>query len=241
MDIPTNEVVAESVVVAQQPESLEPEVEPDPESEPELPTRGTTDTVTTVEIAAKTLVDQDWFSGSDDSEGASGNAESEIPLHVTSTISESQTSDPPSTSVSTKPAAKKGSIFKSRSTGATNGNKRRALYKHKWCDSDKESTTTDTPNTGNSTPTTASGSSSAGPVAYEEEFDPSPLTRVVTYPTVDADFEDEADAVTSVRCGKKVKGVSTVIIFWNIDCFFKGSIIVSEILFAKRFSTFFCY
>lgn len=214
IDVPIDEAVIEPVI-AQQPEP-EPEAEPDPESEPELPTRtGTADTVATVEIAAKTLVDQDWFSGSDDSEGASGNAESEIPLHVTSTISESQTSDPPSTSVSSsaKPAAKKGSIFKSRSTGATNGNKRRALYKHKWCDSDKESTATDTPNTGNSTPTTASGSSSAGPVAYEEEFDPSPLTRVVTYPAADADFEDEADAVTSVRCGKKVKGVSTLRVY----------------------------
>lgn len=210
IDVPINEAVIEPVVIVQQPEP-EPEAEPDLESEPELPSRGTTDTVATVEIAAKTLVDQDWFSGSDDSEGASGNVESEIPLHVTSTISESQTSDPPSTSVSsTKPAAKKGSIFKSRSTGATNGNKRRALYKHKWCDSDKESTAADTPNTGNSTPTTASGSSSAGPVAYEEEFEPSHLTRVVTYPAADADFEDEADVVTSIRCGKKVKGVSTI-------------------------------
>jgi hypothetical protein len=209
IDIPTNEITDESVVVAQQPEP-EPEVEPDLESEPEPPVRGTTDGPT--EIAAKTLVDQDWFSGSDDSEGASGNAESEIPLHVTSTVSESQVSDPPSTSIpSAKPAAaKKGSIFKSRSTGATNGNKRRALYKHKWCDSDKESSATDAPNTGNSTPTTASGSNSAGPVTYEEEFDPSQLTRVVTYPSTDADFEDEADAITSVRCGKKVKGVSTL-------------------------------
>ncbi|XP_011162154.1 protein wings apart-like [Solenopsis invicta] len=211
IDIPTNEAAIEPAI-AQQSEP-EPEVEPDPESEPELPIRGTSDTVATVEIAAKTLVDQDWFSGSDDSEGASGNAESEIPLHVTSTVSELQSSDPPSTSVSsTKPAAaKKGSIFKSRSTGATNGNKRRALYKHKWCDSDKESTAPDTPNTGNSTPTTASGSSTAGPVAYEEEFEPSQLTRVVTYPAVDADFEDEADVVTSVRCGRKVKGFYTVV------------------------------
>ncbi|XP_024884142.1 protein wings apart-like [Temnothorax curvispinosus] len=212
IDIPSDEAAVEPVVVAQQAEA-EPEAEPDLESEPELPTRGPTETVATVEIAAKTLVDQDWFSGSDDSEGASGNAETEIALHVTSTISESQTSDPPSTSVSsTKPAAaKKGSIFKSRSTGATNGNKRRALYKHKWCDSDKESTAADTPNTGNSTPTTASGSSNAGPVAYEEEFEPSQLTRVVTYPAADADFEDDADMVTSVRCGKKVKGFYTVV------------------------------
>jgi len=210
IDIPINEPAAEPVVAIAQQLEPEPETEPDLESEPELSTHGTIDTVATVEIAAKTLVDQDWFSGSDDSESASGNAESEIPLHVTSTVSELQASDPPTTNVSsTKPAAKKGSIFKSRSTGATNGNKRRALYKHKWCDSDKESTATDTPNTGNSTPTTASGSSSAGlPVAYEEEFDPSQLTRVVTYPATDVDFEDETDAITSVRCGKKVKGVN---------------------------------
>lgn len=226
IDIPTNEAAVEPVITQQfEPE---PEAELDPESEPELPIRGTSDTVATVEIAAKTLVDQDWLSGSEDSEGASGNAETEIPLHVTSTVSESQSSDPPSTSISsTKPTAKKGSIFKSRSTGATNGNKRRALYKHKWCDSDKESSTPDTPNTGNSTPTTASGSSNAGPVAYEEEFDPSQLTRIVTYPAADADFEDEVDAVTSIRCGKKVKGVNmnnimnnTIIMFWNI-VFFK--------------------
>ncbi|XP_011866260.1 PREDICTED: protein wings apart-like [Vollenhovia emeryi] len=218
IDVPSDEAAADELIaIAQQPEASEPEAELDPESEPELPSsRGTTDAAAaaTVEITAKTLVDQDWFSGSDDSEGAGGNAESEMPLHVASTIiSESQTSDPPLTSVvsSAKPAAKKGSIFKSRSTGATNGNKRRALYKHKWCDSDKESTAADTPNTGNSTPTTASGSSSVGPTAYEEEFESSQLTRVVTYPAVDADFEDEADAVTSVRCGKKVKGFYTVV------------------------------
>lgn len=220
---------------------LEPE-QAEPDGESELPLiRATTDTVATVEIAAKTLVDQDWFSGSDDSEGASGNAESEVLLHVTSTISESQISDPPSTSVSSiKPVVKKGSIFKSRSTGATNGNKRRALYKHKWCDSDKESTVTDTPNTGNSTPTTASSSSSAGPVAYEEEFEPSQLTRVVTYPAADADFEDEADAITSIRCGRKIKGVSILriqyIFYWNIDCFFRESIIKYRNFIDERFS-----
>lgn len=212
IDIPTNEVVPEQPTVAAQPIESELETtEPDPESESE-PTARTSNTET---AAAKALVDQDWFSGSDDSEGASGNVENDIPLHATSAVSESQVSNPPSTSVPTsnKPVAmKKGSIFKSRSTGTTNGNKRRALYKHKWCDSDKESITTDTPTTGNSTPTTASGShSSAGPAVYEEEFDSSQLTRVVTYPETDADFEDEADAITSVRCGKKVKGVSIVL------------------------------
>ncbi|KAG7197431.1 hypothetical protein KM043_013289 [Ampulex compressa] len=188
IDIPTNEVVPRLIVEAE----AEQEAEPDAEIEPDPPTQ------TTVEndaAAAKTLVDQDWFSGSDDSE-----------------VSESQTLNLPSTNVPTKPATKKGSIFKSRSTGATNGNKRRALYKHKWCDSDKESHTTDTPNTGNTTPTTASGShSGTDSVAYEEEFDASQLTRVVTYPEADIDFTDESDAVTSVRCGKKIKGFYTVV------------------------------
>lgn len=198
INIPFNEVVATPV---EQPE-LEvsyPELESEPQGR-----AGST---------AKTLLDQDWFSGSDDSEGVNGNAEGEIPLYVANTNSESRVSDLPSTSMvsaSSKPTAvKKGSIFKSRSTGATNGNKRRALYKHKWCDSDKESTAADTSTTGNSTPTTASGShSSAEPTVYEEEFDSSQLTRVVTYSAADINFEDEADAITSVRCGKKVKGVS---------------------------------
>ena len=137
----------------------------------------------------------------------SGNTENDIALHVTSTVTESQPLNTPCTTIQ-KPATKKGSIFKSRSTGATNGNKRRALYKHKWCDSDKESGTTDTSNVGNSTPTVASGShSGTDPVVYEEEFDPSQLTRVVTYPEADTGFEDESDAITSVRCGRKVKGV----------------------------------
>ncbi|CAK9820905.1 Protein wings apart-like [Anthophora plagiata] len=162
----------------------EAELEPDPEPEPdpEMETEQLARTVDNDTAAAKTLVDQDWFSGSDDSEAIQ------------------------------KPATKKGSIFKSRSTGATNGNKRRALYKHKWCDSDKESSTTDTSNPGNSTPTIASGSHSGTvPVAYEEEFDLSQLTRVVRYPEADTVFSDEPDAITSIRCGKKVKGFYTVV------------------------------
>ncbi|KOC70046.1 Protein wings apart-like [Habropoda laboriosa] len=186
---------------------LEPEPEPDPEIETDLTTR----IVDNDTAAAKTLVDQDWFSGSDDSEGVSGNAENDIALHVTSTVTDSQPLNAPCTTIQ-KPATKKGSIFKSRSTGATNGNKRRALYKHKWCDSDKECSTTDTSNPGNSTPTIASGShSGTGPVAYEEEFDLSQLTRVVRYPEADTGFPDESDAITSIRCGKKVKGFYTVV------------------------------
>lgn len=230
IDIPTNEVISESSSQHESKPELEsvselksesestlelgiepepePETEPDPEPEPdtEVETEQSTRITDNDTATAKTLVDQDWFSGSDDSEGVSGNAENDIALHVTSTVTESQPLSTPCTTIQ-KPA-KKGSIFKSRSTGATNGNKRRALYKHKWCDSDKESSTTDTSNVGNSTPIIASGShSGTGPVAYEEEFDPSQLTRVVTYPETDTGFEDESDAITSVRCGRKIKGV----------------------------------
>ncbi|XP_060821511.1 protein wings apart-like [Bombus pascuorum] len=233
IDIPTNEVVSgptlqhelksESDSVPESGPGIEPalgsgtetelEAEPDPvpEPDPEVETEQTNRIIDNDTATAKTLVDQDWFSGSDDSEGVSGNAENDIALHVTSTVTELQPLNTPCTTIQ-KPATKKGSIFKSRSTGTTNGNKRRALYKHKWCDSDKESSTTDTSNVGNSTPTTASGSlSGTDPVAYEEEFDPSQLTRVVKYPEADAGFEDESDAITSVRCGKKVKGFYTVV------------------------------
>ncbi|XP_016921535.1 protein wings apart-like isoform X1 [Apis cerana] len=235
IDIPTNEVISESSSQHESKPELEsvselksesestlelgiepepePETEPDPEPEPdtEVETEQSTRITDNDTATAKTLVDQDWFSGSDDSEGVSGNAENDITLHVTSTVTESQPLSTPCTTIQ-KPATKKGSIFKSRSTGATNGNKRRALYKHKWCDSDKESSTTDTSNVGNSTPIIASGShSGTGPVAYEEEFDPSQLTRVVTYPETDTGFEDESDAITSVRCGRKIKGFYTVV------------------------------
>ncbi|XP_076297338.1 cohesin release factor wings apart-like [Lasioglossum baleicum] len=232
IDIPTNEVISEpapqpepasqdsETVQTPEPEQeheleSEPQPEPEPEPEPEpdhdveteQPPRVTDNDTAT----AKTLVDQDWFSGSDDSEGVSGNAESDAALLVTSTVAETQPQNAPSVTVQ-KPATKKGSIFKSRSTGATNGNKRRALYKHKWCDSDKESNATDTATAGSNTPTTASGShSNAGPVEFEEEFDTPQLTRVVTYPEAVAGFEDESDAITSVRCGKKVKGFYTVV------------------------------
>ena len=161
--------------------------------------------------AAKTLVDQDWYSGSEDSEGASGHADNEMPMNPPSpTMELLQPSVPSPMNLAAKPATKKGSIFKSRSTGATNGNKRRALYKHKWCDSDKESNTPESTSASDGLESNvASGShGNAGAVAFEEEFEVAPLTRVVTYPEVDMDFTDETEAITSIRCGKKVKGVS---------------------------------
>ncbi|KAK2575480.1 hypothetical protein KPH14_011208 [Odynerus spinipes] len=203
IDIPTNEVIPGTntqpeveidTVVAEEP-GREPEPEPEPEVETEAepdpevelePSACITDNET---AAAKTLVDQDWFS-----------------------VSESQTLNAPTINAPSKPATKKGSIFKSRSTGTTNGNKRRALYKHKWCDSDKESSVIETSNIGNTIPNIASGShGTAGSEAYAGEFEPSQLTRIVTYPEADVDFKDDSEAITSVRCCRKVKGFYTVV------------------------------
>ncbi|XP_024938200.1 protein wings apart-like isoform X2 [Cephus cinctus] len=203
IDLPTFEVLKKEVNIK---EEVKTEIKEEIQPEPLAPV------IDNELAAAKTLVDQDWFSGSDDSEGPNGNPESETPMNAPSPIPESQPSSAPPTNMMTKPVTKKGSIFKSRSTGATNGNKRRALYKHKWCDSDKETNPADTSGTGSNVQNTASSShTSAGPVAYEEEFEPSKLTRVVTYPETDMDFTDETEAITSIRCGKKVKGFYTVV------------------------------
>ncbi|XP_011300824.1 protein wings apart-like [Fopius arisanus] len=148
--------------------------------------------------AAKTLLDQDWFSGSEDSEAASGNTEVPAP------------SPGDQTPAPVKPVTR-GSIFKSRSTGATNGNKRRALYKHKWCDNDKESIIPEAAAV-TAAPNAASGSGASGQTFDGELDDTDKLTRVVTYPeTDDMDFNDDAEAITSIRCGKRVKGFYTVV------------------------------
>lgn len=117
-----------------------------------------------------------------------------------------------STERTSSPATKKGSIFKSRSLLSDGSKKRLALYKHKWVD-DKDGAS------GGSQPgtdITASGAlTSSQPICgtstysdVEEEFEPAKLTRVVTWPTTGANHDDEAEAVTSIKCNKKAKGVS---------------------------------
>lgn len=217
IDLPNAEPPVEPIqeipqVEAQQEKQPERPMETEMEVEPSIPP-------TPIEprelepAAAKTLVDQDWYSGSDEeSEEAGGTGDNEQPTAHPNPVEEgSQPLETLSMNLDTKKPAttKKGSIFKSRSTGVTNGNKRRALYKHKWFESDKESGTPESASTGNATLNTASGShSNAGAVAFEEEFETSQLTRVVTYPETDMDFTDETEAITSIRCGKKVKRVS---------------------------------
>ena len=192
-------------------ESNEHEPEPELEAEPEKEIGKELTQSTDVEApTAKTMVDQDWFSGSEDSEGTPGNVENEIPVSIHEERTNVIQPSPPRNDVSiSKPSTKKGSIFKSRSAGTTNGNKRRALYKHKWSDNDKESPATDNRNTESQISNVASSShTDTNTVAFEEEFENAELTRVVTYPETDMDFTDDLEAVTSIRCGKKVKGVS---------------------------------
>lgn len=202
----------------------EPETEPEPEPEKEMDEEIVTGQTVMGNLrdeapTAKTMVDQDWFSGSEDSESATGNMENEVPVSIQDEQMSAVLPSPPRNDVSvSKPTSKKGSIFKSRSAGTTNGNKRRALYKHKWSGNDKESPAADAGNTESQIPNEASSShTDTNTVAFEEEFESEELTRVVTYPETDMDFTDDLEAVTSIRCGKNVKGVSISCFFFNFQ------------------------
>lgn len=89
---------------------------------------------------------------------------------------------------------KKGSIFKSRSMVADGSKKRRALYKHKWCDGDPTDKKTENQEDNSKTPT-----------EYDDTFgfQDDPLLR-----TSDSDSN-----VTSVKCTKNDKGVCYILYF----------------------------
>lgn len=104
---------------------------------------------------------------------------------------------------------KKRSIFKSRQVGGDSivpGRKKRfGLYKHKWSGSDGPP--------GAATPTQTRPDEVLTVNTLEEEFEEAEaLTRVTSYPEPDADSLD-AEAVTSIKCTKKVKGVRTIYIY----------------------------
>lgn len=104
---------------------------------------------------------------------------------------------------------KKRSIFKSRQVGgdsnAPGTKKRFGLYKHKWSDSDGPP--------GAATPTQTRPEPALATNTLEEDFDEvEPLTRVTSYPEPDADSMD-GELVTSIKCTKKAKGVSTCLLF----------------------------
>lgn len=105
---------------------------------------------------------------------------------------------------------KKGSIFKSRSLVPGSSNKR-YLYKHKWSDSDKELQKGANATSGQANAGKTPADTSVFDVD-EVDFEATKLTRVTHWPGEDADPMDEAEAITSIKCTKKAKGVSTIII-----------------------------
>lgn len=109
------------------------------------------------------------------------------------------------------PAIKKGSIFKSRSLLSDGPRTRRAVYKHKWADTDKDAAA------GSSQPSeTAATNSASQPTttnAYDidEEFELGKLTRVSSWPTAATDVGIDEDIITRVKCNKKDKEYYTVV------------------------------
>ncbi|XP_049829249.1 protein wings apart-like [Schistocerca gregaria] len=204
----------------------------------------------------KTLLDQDWFSDSDDcsdsisdhintiaSTQGEGETESEItdgslarvltqekceldtqqesgPESGRTSPADKQ-SPPPSPKAETRPMStrispiKKGSIFKSRSL-LSGSKKRLALYKHKWAD-DKEGGGGATPEGTSQSQEVGGAVNSVGasvsqPCLTEEDFEPSRLTRVTSWPLNSmASEEDQEEAITSVKCSKNAKGYYTVV------------------------------
>jgi hypothetical protein len=164
-------------------------------------------------------LEHDSYSSSDESESTNSNLQSELQSEPPCILPDTESSTILAKNINSKPVLiKKGSIFKTRSTGTTNSNKRRALYKHKWCDSDKELKSISNDNNRINIPSTSCAKlNESNVVAFDEEFENSSLTRIVTYPETGIDLSvDIETAVTSIRCGKKVKGVSKIKKIFNI-------------------------
>ncbi|KAE8751805.1 hypothetical protein FOCC_FOCC001654 [Frankliniella occidentalis] len=103
------------------------------------------------------------------------------------------------------PPRKKGSIFKSRAHG-TDENKKRALYKHKWCDNQASQQGSNTAEAEN-TASTSLAKPSTSAYNVDDEFGPEQLTKVVTEKKED----ENTETVTSVKCAKNSKGFYTVV------------------------------
>lgn len=125
--------------------------------------------------------------------------------------SSSSSSNTAATERTNSPATKKGSIFKSRSLLSDGSKKRLALYKHKWVDDKDGAGGGSQPGADISASRTLSSSQPIGATStysdMEEEFEPAKLTRVVTWPAPGTNHDDEAEAITSIKCNKKAKGV----------------------------------
>ncbi|KAK3925355.1 Protein wings apart-like [Frankliniella fusca] len=103
------------------------------------------------------------------------------------------------------PPRKKGSIFKSRAHGSDE-NKKRALYKHKWCDNQGSQQGSNTAEAENSA-STSSAIPSTSAYNVDDEFGPEQLTKVVKEKKEDENIE----TVTSIKCAKNSKGFYTVV------------------------------
>ncbi|PNF21759.1 hypothetical protein B7P43_G09875 [Cryptotermes secundus] len=127
----------------------------------------------------------------------------------------SSTSNTAAAERTNSPATKKGSIFKSRSLLSDGSKKRLALYKHKWVDDKDGAAGGSQPGADISASRTLSSSQPISATStysdMEEEFEPAKLTRVVTWPAPGTNHDDEAEAITSIKCNKKAKGFYTVV------------------------------
>lgn len=135
--------------------------------------------------------DTEWFSDSDCSDTVHTAVESDL-------VPSQSAADPQLLSKTPK----KRSIFKSRQDGGDENaparKKRFGLYKHKWSGCDGPP--------GAATPT-QTRPEEPNINTLEEEFEEAEaLTRVTSYPEPDADSMD-AEAVTSIKCKKNIKGV----------------------------------
>lgn len=98
---------------------------------------------------------------------------------------------------------KKGSIFKHRAS--SNGNKKRALYKHKWVDDKDGAQNVDDDK--NSPPVV--DTKKALDSVFDVDMDDMPLTKFIRKPSESSFDFDEPGPVTGVKCAKKNKDVSS--------------------------------
>ncbi|GLG94746.1 Protein wings apart-like [Gryllus bimaculatus] len=109
------------------------------------------------------------------------------------------------------PATKKGSIFKTRSLLSDGRRTRRAVYKHKWADTDKEAAAGSSQPSESAAATSASQPVAASAYDMDEEFELGKLTRVCTWPQSNDEVGVEDEIITRVRCNKKDKEYYTVV------------------------------
>ncbi|XP_058789303.1 protein wings apart-like [Phymastichus coffea] len=158
-------------------------------------------------------LDQDWGSSDDDSENASTNLNSKIHKESHCHITKLERPPEPTDKKLEKPTGiRKGSIFKTRSTGTMNSNKRRALYKHKWSDNEKDQKCSDPTTDKINTATKFDITLDKNIILSGKEFDSAELSRVVPCTEMEEYIPDNLEnTATNIRCDKNSKGFYTVV------------------------------